>query len=138
MNPSPVRVRRDGKGSFTATNARGAEVVIGRPAEGQAFSPVELLMAAIAACAGLSAEGVIARRLGEDAPVTLNVTAEKDEEANRLSGVRVSLDLDLSDVDDAAREALATTIMRAVERACTVSRTVEAPGVRVELVPVNE
>ncbi|WP_073488757.1 OsmC family protein [Streptoalloteichus hindustanus] len=138
MNPSPVVVRRDAQGSFTAVNARGAEVSIGRASEGQAFSPVELLMAAIGACAGLSAERVIARRLGEDAPVTLHVTADKDDEANRLSRVRVSLDLDLSDLDETERETLAETVARAVERACTVSRTVEPPGVAVDLTPAGE
>lgn len=136
MNPAPVRVRRDKHASFTAVNARGAEIKIGRSQDGPDFSPVELLMAALGACAGLSADNVIARRLGEDAPVEVLVDADKDEEADRLTKIRMSFDVDLSSLTPAERTVLATLAERAVERTCTVSHTVE-PGTPVDLLPIT-
>ncbi|HEY8373715.1 MAG TPA: OsmC family protein [Pseudonocardiaceae bacterium] len=121
-------VRRNSWGSFTAVNARGAEITMGRAHEGAAFTPVELLMAAIAGCAGLSAERAADRRLGENAAMTVRVEATKDEEGNRLSSVRLSLELDpeaLGRLDEDGRAELAAVLLRAVERGCTVSRSVE-------------
>ena len=137
MNPAPVRVRRDKHASFTAINARGAEIRIGRSQDGPDFSPVELLMAALGACAGLSADNVIARRLGEDAPVEVFVDADKDEEADRLTRVRMRFDLDLSGLSETERTTLATLARRAVQATCTVSHTVE-PGTPVDLLPIAD
>ncbi|MET0133921.1 MAG: OsmC family protein [Kibdelosporangium sp.] len=133
MNPAPVQIRRVAPAKFTATNGRGAEITIGRSQDGADFSPVELLMAALGACAGLSADHVISRRIGEDAPIDVVVTADKDVEADRLTSVRTAFDLDLSSLGEADRATLVKLVSRAVERTCTVSHTVE-PGTPVEVV----
>lgn len=132
MNPAPVRIRRSAPAKFVATNGRGAEITIGRSQDGADFSPVELLMAALGACATLSAENVITRRLGDDAAVDMTVTAEKDVEADRVTSVTTAFDLDLSSLSDAASTTLIELATKAVERTCTVSHTVE-PGVPVTL-----
>jgi uncharacterized OsmC-like protein len=132
MNPAPVRIRRDAPAKFTATNGRGAEIKVGRSQDGADFSPVELLMAALGACAALSADHVISRRLGDDAAIDVVVEADKDVEADRVTAVRTRFDLDLSVLDEAERDTLVKLISRSVDRTCTVSHTVE-PGVPVEL-----
>jgi putative redox protein len=124
MNPAPVTIRRSAQAKFVATNGRGAEITIGRSQDGADFSPVELLMAALGACATLSAENVITRRLGADAAVDMVVTAEKDVEADRVTSVQTNFDLDLSTLSEAA--------IKAVERTCTVAHSVE-PGTPVTL-----
>jgi uncharacterized OsmC-like protein len=124
-NPSPVRVRRSAPAKFVATNARGAQITIGRSQDGADFSPVELLMAALGACAGLSADDVVSRRLGADAPIEVVVEAEKDDEGDRLTSASTRFVLDASSLSAADAETLATVVRRAVERTCTVSRSVE-------------
>ena len=133
MNPAPVRIRREAPAKFTATNGRGAQISIGRSQDGADFSPVELLMAALGACAGLSADHVVSRRLGEDAAIDVVVEAVKDTEADRLTGVSTRFDLDLASLPEADQATLVKLVTRAVERTCTVSRTVE-PGTPVELI----
>ncbi|MET0236691.1 MAG: OsmC family protein [Kibdelosporangium sp.] len=132
MNPAPVKIRRSAPAKFVATNGRGAEITIGRSQDGADFSPVELLMAALGACATLSADHVISRRLGADAAIDMVVTAEKDVEADRVTSVQTAFDLDLSSLGEAERDTLVKLVTRAVERTCTVSHTVE-PGVPVTL-----
>jgi uncharacterized OsmC-like protein len=132
MNPAPVRIRRDAPAKFTATNGRGAQIKVGRSQDGADFSPVELLMAALGACAALSADHVISRRLGDDAPIDVVVEAEKDVEADRVTSVRTRFDLDMSVLSQADQDTLTKLIGRAVDRTCTVSHTVE-PGVPVTL-----
>jgi uncharacterized OsmC-like protein len=132
MNPAPVRIRRDAPAKFTATNGRGAEIKIGRSQDGADFSPVELLMAALGACAGLSADHVISRRLGDDAAIDVVVEADKDVEGDRLTDVRTKFELNLSSLSEADQETLVKLVARSVERTCTVSHTVE-PGVPVSV-----
>ena len=105
-----VSVRRVGDGRFVATAPGGATVEIG----GAGFSPVQLLEAALAACAAMTAEQLIVRRTQAD----FTVTATGDEAAHEVSSVDLAFDLP-------ADEPLATVIPRAVARECKVSRTVE-------------
>jgi uncharacterized OsmC-like protein len=133
MSPTPVQIHRVARAKFVATNARGAEITIGRSQDGADFSPVELLMAALGACAGLSADHIVSRRLGDDAPINVVVEAVKDEEADRLTSASTRFELDASSLSEADAATLATLVRRAVERTCTVSRTVE-PGMPVDLV----
>jgi len=132
MNPQPVRIRRDAPAKFTATNGRGAEIKIGRSQDGADFSPVELLMAALGACATLSADHVISRRLGDDAPIDMVVEADKDVEADRVTEVRTKFELNLDSLTEADRDTLIKLVTRSVERTCTVSHTVET-GAPVQL-----
>jgi uncharacterized OsmC-like protein len=132
MNPTPVQIRRDAPAKFTAINARGAEIKVGRSQDGADFSPVELLMAALGACAALSADHVISRRLGDEAPIDMVVEADKDIEADRVTEVRTKFELDMSNLSEADQATLVKLVAKSVERTCTVSHTVE-PGVPVVL-----
>jgi len=105
-----VTVRRVGEGRFVATTAHGATVEIG----GDGFSPVQLLEAALAACAAMTAEQLITRR----GHASFAVIATGEQAAHELRSVDITFDLP-------ADEPLATIVPRAVARECTVSRTVE-------------
>lgn len=124
--PTPVEVRRTGSHDFVGVNPRGAEVRIGRDGAEGAFTPGELLLVAAASCAGLTAEGLLTRRLGESAPLVVHADRDKEsEDAHEFSTVRVGFDVDLSVVDEDKRAALKEAVDRAIERLCTVSRTLE-------------
>ncbi len=127
MSSIPVDVARTGEHQFVATNGRGGEVSIGRDGAPHAFTPGELLLAAIAGCSALTSENLLTRRLGAGAALGVHADRTKDaDDPNTFSSVRVSFDVDLSKVDDPGeREKLVNAVHRAIERACTVSRSVE-------------
>lgn len=120
---SNVEVRRVGKHEFVATNDRGASVPIGRKGAEGAFTPVELLLAAVAGCAIVTAETLITRRVGDG--LVARAEDVRPAGAHQLDAVPVTLDYDVSSLTPEQREALDTTVRRAIERLCTVSRTLE-------------
>ncbi|MBB5152718.1 OsmC family protein [Saccharopolyspora phatthalungensis] len=126
MSSTPVEVTRTGQHVFTATNPRGAEVAIGPEDAPGAFTPGELLLAAIAACSAVTSENLLVRRLGEDAKVTVHADRTKTpEDKHKFASVQVSLDVDLSGFEDGERGRLVDAVRRAIEKYCTVSRSVE-------------
>ena len=120
-----LEVQRDGKHSFVGRNDRGAEVRLGRTGAEGAFSPAELLQIAAAGCSAVTAEELITRRVGEDAKFRVGVTADRCEGASELDAVHVAFDVDVSTLAEDQREALAGAVDRAIERLCTVSRTLK-------------
>ncbi len=91
-----------------------------------AFTPGELLAVALAACNLMSADFPIARRVGEHVELTGEVTAVKDAATNRYAEASVRLAVGGADhLDEQAWQELVAAAARAVDRACTVGRTVE-------------
>lgn len=126
MSSTPVDVTRTGPHTFTATNSRGGEVTIGRDGAPDAFTPGELLLAAIAACSAVTSENLLDRRLGEDAKIAVHADRTKNpEDKHKFAEVQVALDADFSGLADDEREKLTDTVRRAIEKYCTVSRSVE-------------
>ncbi|MGW5643808.1 OsmC family protein [Saccharopolyspora sp. NPDC003752] len=134
MSSTPVEVTRTGPHTFTATNPRGGEVTIGREDAPDAFTPGELLLAAIAACSAVTSENLLVRRLGEDAKVTVHADRTKvPEDKHKFASVQVGFDVDLSGIeDDGERGKVVDAVRRAIEKYCTVSRSVEE-GTPIEL-----
>ncbi|WP_410623731.1 OsmC family protein [Amycolatopsis sp. cmx-8-4] len=120
-----LEVQRDGQHSFVGRNDRGAEVRLGRSGAEGAFSPAELLQIAAAGCSAVTAEELITRRVGEDAKFRVTVSADRREGAAELDAVHVAFDVDVSTLAEDQREALAGAVDRAIERLCTVSRTLK-------------
>ncbi|MBE1501394.1 putative OsmC-like protein [Amycolatopsis lexingtonensis] len=120
-----LEVQRDGQHAFVGRNDRGAEVRLGRAGTEGAFSPAELLQIAAAGCSAVTAEQLITRRVGEDAKFRVTVTADRREGASELDAVHVAFDVDVSTLAAEQREALAGAVDRAIERLCTVSRTLK-------------
>jgi uncharacterized OsmC-like protein len=121
---------RVGPRRYTGHNARGAQVQIGPVEAGDVFTPGELLKIALAGCAGMSADHSISRRLGPDARVTVRVAGPNQDE--RYPTLHEELVVDLSALEPADRERVVTVVRRAIDRNCTVGRTVEA-GATVDL-----
>jgi uncharacterized OsmC-like protein len=119
-----VRVVRDGVHRFTAVNERGAVAPVGRAGKPDVFSPGELLQAAVAACAAVTAEELITRRAG-DQPFVVHAEGVSSPSGHEYTEVPVTFELDLSTLDADQRAALAAVVRRAIEQLCTVSRTLE-------------
>jgi putative redox protein len=122
-----VTVSRDPSGAFTAGNVRGGTLPVG-DGTGEAFTPTELLLAAIGACTAIDVATLTSRRAEPDA-FEVQVDAEKvrDEGGNRLQDLAVTFRVTFPDGTggDAARELLPEAVRRSHDRLCTVSRTVE-------------
>ena len=94
-NLRSVEIARIGPARFKATNARGGETFFGTGGEDPDFTPVELLLTAIAGCSALDVEAITHKRTSS---TTFDVHAEgrkvRDEQGNHLTGLRVSFDVD--------------------------------------------
>jgi uncharacterized OsmC-like protein len=123
-----IGLTKIGPGRFKATNARGGETFLGTGGEDPDFTPVELLLAAIAGCSAIDVDMITGKR----APSTgFELTAEghkvRDDRGNHLTGLRLTFDVQFAEgpEGDAAREALPRAIAQSRDRLCTVSRTVQ-------------
>ena len=129
MEPTPpttVHLIRRGPSSYEAAKARGVRLPIGGE---DGFSPVELLLAAIAGCSAVDVDLMTSRRAE---PTGFDVTAsgrKVREGGNHLEDVEVTFTLRFPDgpEGDAARARIAPAVRASQERDCTVSRTVELP-----------
>jgi len=123
-----VSLERLEEGVYLARNARGDELRFGSKAT-DAFSPVELLLAAIAGCTAVDLDVVSGRRSPADKfAATAEAEYVRDETGNILQDIRVTFDIvfPAGEAGDAARAILPRTLKTAHDRTCTVSRTVEA------------
>ncbi len=116
---------RVGTGCYTGHNARGAQVRMGPVSAGDVFTPGELLKIALAGCAGMSADHSLARRLGGDVPVTVHVAGPKLRPDERYPDLHEELVVDLSGLEPGERDRVITVVRRAIDRNCTVGRTLE-------------
>lgn len=123
-----VTLERLDEGVYLARNARGDVLRFGSKAT-DAFSPVDLLLAAIAGCTAIDVDVVTGRRSPAD-KFAAQVDAEyiRDETGNILRDITLTFDLVFpeGEAGDAAREILPRVAKKAHDRTCTVSRTIEA------------
>lgn len=87
------------------------------------FTPGELMKLALAACTGMSSDFTLARRLGDHYQATIRVSGDADRENEVYPELTEEFQLDLSSLDESEREKLLTLVERAVDKACTVGRT---------------
>ena len=131
-----VELTRIGVHRFKATNRRGGVLPIGE-GDDPDFTPVELLLAAIAGCGAIDVDYITGKR-AEPESFDLQVSADKvrDDQGNHLTNLRVVFDVTFpeGEAGDAARAKLPSAIERSRDRLCTVSRTVTLPS-PVEMVP---
>lgn len=130
-------VERIGHRRYVGHSSRGARVEIGDISYQQAFTPGELLKIALAGCSGLSADTAMARRLGDDVEVTIEVEGPVGPDEDRYPKLAERLVVDLSSLEPDARERLLTVMHRAIDQHCTVGRSLEA-GAEIELTVVGE
>ncbi|TDE10128.1 OsmC family protein [Jiangella asiatica] len=122
-----VSLRRTGPRSYVATNVRGGELAFGEGADGE-FTPVELMLTAIAGCSAIDVDYITARR-AEPETFEIDTTADKirDGSGNRLENIEVvfRVTFPAGDDGDEARAVLPDAVAKSHDRLCTVSRTVE-------------
>ena len=123
-----IEMTRLAKGRYEATNSRGGRLVLGQGGTGEEFSPVELLLVAIAGCSAIDVDFIVAKR-AEPTRLDVRMTGDKirDEQGNRLTNLVLSFDVEFPD-DEAGRAAydvLPRAVQQSHDRLCTVSRTVE-------------
>jgi uncharacterized OsmC-like protein len=123
-----IEMTRLAKGRYEATNSRGGRLVLGQGGTGEEFSPVELLLVAIAGCSAIDVDFIVAKR-AEPTRLDVRMTGDKirDELGNRLTNLVLSFDVEFPD-DEAGRAAydvLPRAVQQSHDRLCTVSRTVE-------------
>lgn len=124
-----VTLGRLDEGVYLATNTRGGTLRFGSHA-GDDFTPVELLLAAVAGCSAVDVDLVTGRR----APAEhFEVTAQAhkvpaDGGGTILRDVEVTFRLTFGDDEagEAARSILPRAVKTSHDRTCTVSRTIEA------------
>ncbi len=115
-------------GRWRATNVRGGELVLGSGGEDPTFTPVELLLAAIAGCSATDVDLITRKR---SAAETFAVTADgekvRDEGGNHLTDLALTFDVvfPAGEEGDAARAVLPRAVAQSRDRLCTVSRTVQ-------------
>jgi len=132
-----VDLTRLGRGHYVATNVRGGRLEIGDGGDAD-FTPVELLLAAIAGCSAADVDFITSKRSEPDRfDVTMSGDKIRDGSGNRMTNLRLVFDIGFP-ADDGGVQAqgvLPRAVAQSHDRLCTVSRTVElgaAIGVEVK------
>ena len=127
MSERSVELVKIGEGRFKATNARGGVLPVGS-GDDPDFTPVELLLAAIAGCSAIDVD-LITRKRADATTFHLVSSGEKvrDEQGNHLVDLRLTFEVRFPEGEDGdrAREALPRSIAQSRDRLCTVGRTVQ-------------
>jgi putative redox protein len=112
---------------FEATNSRGGTLSFGRKKSGE-FTPVELLLVAIAGCTAMDVDAITVKR---SEPLRFQVSCSghstKSKHGNHVTDIAVDFDVEFPDSEGgrAARDVLEIAIRKSHDRLCTVTRTVE-------------
>lgn len=127
-NLRTVDITRTSKGVYEAVNRHGVKMVFSHDGE-KTFTPVELLLAAIAGCSGIDVDFITSKR-AEPVSFRLHISGEKvrDEAGrNQVADLELSFDIAFPEGEDGdkAREVLPRSVAQSHDRLCSVSRTVE-------------
>ncbi len=121
-----VQLTRVGKAKFRATNVRGKTLDLGE-GDDDDFTPVELLLVAIAGCSAIDVDYLVGKRV-DPASFDVSIRADKirDDLGNRLTDISVTFDVTFPEGPDGdrAREILPRSVAQSHDRLCTVTRTV--------------
>ncbi len=122
-----VELTKIGANRFKATNARGGETYFGTGGEDPDFTPVEMLLAAIAGCSAIDVDLIAGKRATADSfRVTASGDKIRDEQGNHLVNLSVTFDVTFPEGEggDAARGVMPRALEQTRDRLCSVSRTV--------------
>jgi putative redox protein len=122
-----VNLSRLSQHHFEATNSRGGTLSFGKKKAGE-FTPVELLLVAIAGCTSMDVDAITIKR---SEPLRFEVSCSghstKSEHGNHVTDIAVDFDVEFPDSEGGreARDVLEMAIRKSHDRLCTVTRTVE-------------
>jgi putative redox protein len=129
-SPTPplttVDLAKIGEHRFQAHNERGGSITVGH-GDDPDFTPVELMLAALAACGALDIDFITGKRAPfESFAARAQGTKIRDEQGNHVVGISVTFDVTFPEGSggDAARSVLPDAIRKSQDRLCTVGRTV--------------
>jgi putative redox protein len=124
-----VDLTRTRKARYVATNKRGGTLEVGE-ADDEAFTPTELLLTALAACAAMDVDYIVGKRAeAESGRLRASAHKVRDEGGNHLVDIELRIDLRYpeGEAGDAARAVLPRAVQQSNDRLCTVGRTVQLP-----------
>lgn len=126
-DPLPqITATRTAKDLYTVRSEGGGELRVGAPGTEGAFTPGELLQAALAGCAALSGDAQLVSKLGPDFDATVTVDATRHEQENRVESLLVTIDADMSKLSAEDHHKLLERTDRIVERLCAIKRSLNA------------
>jgi len=124
-----VRLARTAPHTFEAVNSRGTRLVLGE-GDTSDFTPIEVLLAAVAACSAMDVDHITSRR-AEPESFEVAVTAPKlhDDNGNHLGEIELAFHVSFPPGPDGdrARAVLGRALAQSRDRLCTVSRTIQLP-----------
>ena len=121
-----VTLSRLSQHHFKATNSRGGTLSFGKK-KAREFTPVELLLVAIAGCTAMDVDAITVKR---SEPVRFQLTSSghstKSQHGNHVTDIQVGDRVILNwRAVCAAADVLEKAIRKSHDRLCTVTRTVE-------------
>lgn len=120
-----VHLVRTAQGRYLAMNRNGVEIELGH--DHDLFSPVELLLAALAACSAIDVDSATTRH-AEPEVFKVGVQADKSAEGgNHLENVQVTFSMRFPETQEGeeARSMVERVLQLSHDKLCTVSRTLE-------------
>lgn len=121
-----VDLKRLSKGRYRVTNKHGDTLIVGEGGDGS-FTPVELMLTAMAACTAIDIDYIVGKR-GEPTSFRLRSqgTKVRDDDGNHLTDLVVTFDskFDATDAGKAAEDVFPRAVAQSHDRICTVVRTV--------------
>lgn len=116
-----------GDGRYQAVNRRGGVLPIGA-GDDPDFTPVELLLAALAGCTAIDVGSITGKRAAPES-FEIRTTGHKirDDDGSHLVDLNVSISVSFpeGEAGDQAREVLPRAVQQTAERICTVGRTLQ-------------
>jgi putative redox protein len=122
-----VNLSRLSQHHFEAMNSRGGILSFGKKQAGE-FTPVELLLVAIAGCTAMDVDAITVKR---SEPIRFHVSCSghstKSAHGNHVTDIQVDFHVEFpgSEGGQAATDVLEIAIRKSHDRLCTVTRTVE-------------
>jgi uncharacterized OsmC-like protein len=127
QTPRTLDLTRIGEGRYQTVNRRGGVLTIGSGHDPD-FTPVELLLAAIAGCSAIDVDLITGKRATPDS-FGIHVEGDKvrDDGGSHLVdlSVTVSIRFPEGEAGDRAREVLPRAVQQTGDRLCTVGRTLQ-------------
>ncbi|MGE5292684.1 MAG: OsmC family protein [Micromonosporaceae bacterium] len=122
-----MTIKRIANGRMSVTNARGGQITLAAT-DGDDFTPVELLLAAIGGCTALDVDALTSRRAEpERFEVLVEANKVRDDGGNHLTDIALTFRITFPEGEqgDKARAVLPDAVKKSHDRLCTVGRTVE-------------